>query len=161
MNEMNANAVETKEPENATAATPPKIIAVDFDGCLAVNKWPEVGEPIWKNINRLKEEQANGTKVILWTNRVGEPLEKAVSFCKEHDIHLDAVNENLPEIIEAFGGDCRKVFANEYWDDRAVLMDEEENRWASQEVEMACQREKRLRRIRMTGHMAWPAIRAL
>ena len=81
MNEMNANAVETKEPENATAATPPKIIAVDFDGCLAVNKWPEVGEPIWKNINRLKEEQANGTKVILWTNRVGEPLEKAVSFC--------------------------------------------------------------------------------
>lgn len=73
MNEMNANAVETKEPENATASTPPKIIAVDFDGCLAVNKWPEVGEPIWKNINRLKEEQANGTKVILWTNRVGEP----------------------------------------------------------------------------------------
>lgn len=142
MNEMNANAVETKEPENATAATPPKIIAVDFDGCLAVNKWPEVGEPIWKNINRLKEEQANGTKVILWTNRVGEPLEKAVGFCKEHDIHLDAVNENLPEIVEAFGGDCRKVFANEYWDDRAVLMDEEENRWASQEVEMACQREK-------------------
>ena len=96
MNEMNANAVETKEPENATASTPPKIIAVDFDGCLAVNKWPEVGEPIWKNINRLKEEQANGTKVILWTNRVGEPLEKAVGFCKEHDIHLDAVNENLP-----------------------------------------------------------------
>lgn len=45
MNEMNANAVETKEPENATASTPPKIIAVDFDGCLAVNKWPEVGEP--------------------------------------------------------------------------------------------------------------------
>ena len=86
MNEMNANAVETKEPENATASTPPKIIAVDFDGCLAVNKWPEVGEPIWKNINRLKEEQANGTKVILWTNRVGEPLEKAVGFCKEHDI---------------------------------------------------------------------------
>ena len=49
MNEMNANAVETKEPENATAATPPKIIAVDFDGCLAVNKWPEVGEPIWSS----------------------------------------------------------------------------------------------------------------
>ena len=100
-------------------------------------------------------------QVILWTNRVGEPLEKAVGFCKEHDIHLDAVNENLPEIVEAFGGDCRKVFANEYWDDRAVLMDEEENRWASQEVEMACQREKRLRRIRMTGTMAWPATRAL
>ena len=46
MNEMNANAVETKEPENATASTPPKIIAVDFDGCLAVNKWPESNSAI-------------------------------------------------------------------------------------------------------------------
>ena len=25
MNEMNANAVETKEPENATASTPPTV----------------------------------------------------------------------------------------------------------------------------------------
>lgn len=103
-----------------------KIIAVDFDGCLVVNKWPEVGAPIEKNINKLKAEQADGTKVILWTNRVGEALEKALEFCKEQGIHLDAVNENLPEIVEAFGGDCRKIFANEYWDDRAVLMSEQD-----------------------------------
>lgn len=103
-----------------------KIIAVDFDGCLVVNKWPEVGAPIEKNISKLKAEQANGAKVILWTNRVGEALEKALAFCKEQGIHLDAVNENLPEIVEAFGGDCRKVFANEYWDDRAVLMSEQD-----------------------------------
>lgn len=119
-----------------------KIIAVDFDGCLAVNKWPEIGEPILKNINKLKAEQADGAKVILWTNRVGEPLEKAVQFCKEQDIHLDAVNTNLPEIIEAFGGDCRKIFANEYWDDRAVLMTEEENDWAGREIALACQKER-------------------
>lgn len=103
-----------------------KIIAVDFDGCLVVNKWPEVGAPIEKNINKLKAEQADGAKVILWTNRVGEALEKALEFCKEQGIHLDAVNENLPEIVEAFGGDCRKIFANEYWDDRAVLMSEQD-----------------------------------
>ena len=103
-----------------------KIIAVDFDGCLVVNKWPEVGAPIEKNINKLKAEQAEGVKVILWTNRVGEALEKAVQFCKEQGIHLDAGNENLSEIIEAFGGDCRKIFANEYWDDRAVLMSEQD-----------------------------------
>lgn len=103
-----------------------KIIAVDFDGCLVVNKWPEVGAPIEKNINKLKAEQADGAKVILWTNRVGKPLDDAVNFCKEQGIHLDAVNENLPEIVEAFGGDCRKVFANEYWDDRAVLMSEQD-----------------------------------
>lgn len=39
-----------------------------------------------------------------------------------HGIIFDAVNENLPEIIEAFGGDCRKIFANEYIDDRAIPM---------------------------------------
>lgn len=41
-----------------------KIIAVDFDGCLVVNKWPEVGAPIEKNINKLKAEQADVAKVI-------------------------------------------------------------------------------------------------
>lgn len=138
MNEMNVKAVETTENKE----TRPKIIAVDFDGCLATNRFPEVGEPINKTISRLKQEQAKGAKVILWTNRVGEPLEKAVNFCKEQGIHLDAVNENLPEIIKAFGGDTRKVFANEYWDDRAVYMAEEENDWAAQEIALACQSER-------------------
>ena len=103
-----------------------KIIAVDFDGCLVVNKYPDVGEPIEKNIQKLKDEQAAGAKAILWTNRVEKYLEDALAFCELHGIIFDAVNENLPEIIEAFGGDPRKIFANEYWDDRAVLMDEKD-----------------------------------
>ena len=103
-----------------------KIIAVDFDGTLVENKWPEIGAPIEKNIAKVKAEQEAGAKIILWTNRVGEPLEKALAFCEAHGIHLDAVNKNLPEIIKAFGTDCRKIFANEYWDDRAVLMSEKD-----------------------------------
>ena len=136
MDNTNTKVIETKEN-----AKNPKIIAVDFDGCLAVNKWPEIGAPIETTIQKLKSEQANGAKVILWTNRVGEPLEKAVQFCKEQGIHLDEVNKNFPEIIEAFGGDCRKVFANEYWDDRAVYMAEEDS-WAAREVALACQSER-------------------
>lgn len=138
MDEMNVKAVETTENKKVQ----PKIIAVDFDGCLVTNKFPEIGDPINKTISRLKQEQANGAKVILWTNRRDKPLEDAVNFCKEQDIHLDAINENLPEIIEAFGGDTRKVFANEYWDDRAVYMAEEEDDWASREIALACQSEK-------------------
>ena len=72
-------------------STLPKIIAVDFDGTLFENAWPDVGAPIEKNINKLKAEQADGAKVILWTNRVGGALDKAVNFCKEHGIHLDAI----------------------------------------------------------------------
>ena len=107
-------------------STLPKIIAVDFDGTLFENAWPDVGAPIEKNINKLKAEQADGAKVILWTNRVGGALDKAVNFCKEHGIHLDAVNENLPEIVQGFGTDCRKIFANEYWDDHAVWMSKQD-----------------------------------
>lgn len=103
-----------------------KIIALDFDGCVVTNKYPEIGEPIEKNIRKLKEEQAAGAKVILWTNRRGDYLKQAVDFCNDHGIRLDAVNANLPEIIEAFGGDTRKIFANEYWDDRAVLISEQD-----------------------------------
>ena len=100
----------------------PNIIAVDFDGCLVTNRFPEVGEPIPGTIAALKREQANGTKVILWTCRRDEQLTAAVDFCAMQGIRLDAVNRNIPEIVEAFGGDTIKVFANEYWDDRAVKM---------------------------------------
>lgn len=93
---------------------------------LFENAWPDVGAPIEKNINKLKAEQADGAKVILWTNCVGGALDKAVNFCKEHGIHLDAVNENLPEIVQGFGTDCRKIFANEYWDDHAVWMSKQD-----------------------------------
>ena len=83
MDEMNVKAVETMENKEVR----PKIIAVDFDGCLATNKFPEVGDPINKTISRLKQEQANGAKVILWTNRRDKPLDDAVKFCKEQGIH--------------------------------------------------------------------------
>ena len=103
-----------------------KIIAVDFDGCLAVNKYPDVGEPIEKNIQKLKDEQKAGAKIILWSCRVGQQLEDALAFCELHEVIFDAVNENLPIITEAYGGDTRKILADEYWDDRAVLMDEKD-----------------------------------
>ena len=46
-----------------------------------------------------------------------------MAWCKEHGIIFDAVNENLPEIVKAFGGDCRKIYADEYIDDKNVLPD--------------------------------------
>ena len=99
-----------------------KIIAVDFDGCLVTNQYPDIGEPIIETISALKAEHENGAKIILWTCRRGKHLVDAVAWCVDQGIHLDAANRNLPEVIEAFGGDTRKIFTNEYWDDRAVRM---------------------------------------
>ena len=98
----------------------PKIIAVDFDGCLCENKWPEIGSPNWGAINELIRRKAEGDKVILWTCRADKMLEEAVLWCCNRGLKFDAVNDNLPENKEHFGNNCRKVFANEYWDDRAV-----------------------------------------
>jgi hydroxymethylpyrimidine pyrophosphatase-like HAD family hydrolase len=102
----------------------PKIIAVDFDGCLVTNKFPIIGDPIRPTIDALKHEQQNGAKIILWTCRRDEQVEAAARWCAENGIKLDAVNENLPEMLAFFGEDTRKVFADEYWDDRAVRMPE-------------------------------------
>lgn len=66
-----------------------KIIAVDFDGTLCENKWPEIGEPMFGTIAYLLKEKEQGAKLILWTCRVGEMLEKAVTWCAEHGLGFD------------------------------------------------------------------------
>ena len=98
-----------------------KIIAVDFDGTLCENKYPEIGEARFDVIGKLKEEIKQGARVILWTCRRGEDLMRAVYWCAHFGLYFDAVNENLKSTVEHFGGDTRKICADEYWDDRAVL----------------------------------------
>ena len=97
------------------------IYAVDFDGTLSLGaKWPAVGAPNIPLIIFLKEKKKEGARLILWTCRNGKDLEAAVEFCKENGLEFDTVNENLPELIEAYGGDTRKINADIYFDDKAV-----------------------------------------
>lgn len=101
--------------------TRPKIIAVDFDGTLIPEGcFPGTGPPNQQVLNYCKSEQAKGTKIILWTNREGEPLQTAVRWCHNHGLYLDAINDNLPESIAFLGGNSRKIYADEFIDDRAV-----------------------------------------
>ena len=104
-----------------------KIIAVDFDGTLCENKYPAFGAPRKDVINRLLKEQQAGARVILWTCRRGEDLAAAIYWSLEQGLVFDAINENLKETVEYFGSDSRKIFADEYWDDKAVLPFKKEN----------------------------------
>ena len=97
-----------------------RIIAVDFDGTLCRDCYPKIGEANEGLIRRLKELRAQGDKLILWTCRRGERLEEALFFCLARGLVFDAVNENLPETLERFGGDSRKIFADLYIDDRCA-----------------------------------------
>lgn len=40
--------------------------------------------------------------------------------CKEYGLIFNAINANLPERIEKYKNDARKIVADEYWDDRSI-----------------------------------------
>lgn len=99
-----------------------KVIAVGFDGTLCTSEWSEIGKANWPVINELKRRQAGGDRLILWTCRTGALLDRAVEWCRECGLNFNAINGNVPERIEQYGDDPRKVSADEYWDNRAVLV---------------------------------------
>lgn len=102
----------------------PKIVAVDFDGTLVSNEYPKIGNKNHRTFDDIKLFKLMGYKIILWTCRAndsqGNTLDEAVAYCKSQGLEFDAVNQNIPEVIEMFGSDTRKVYADIYIDDKAV-----------------------------------------
>lgn len=96
-----------------------QIWAIDFDGTLTTGgAWPNIGKPNVNLIELLKLAHTMGVKLILWTSREGHYLDEAVEWCKDYGLEFDAVNDNLPEIVEN-SGNPRKVIAHLFIDDRA------------------------------------------
>lgn len=95
-----------------------KIHAVDFDGTLAVTRFPEIIKPKRVVIWMCKKLKKRGDILILWTCRCGGDLDDAVRFCKAQGLEFDYINENVPENVEKFGNDSRKIFAHNYIDDK-------------------------------------------
>jgi len=97
-----------------------KIFAVDFDGTLSFGKWPETGKPNRDLFDYLIQQKTEGARIILFTCRTRDRLTEAVEYCRKYGLEFDAVNENLPELIELYGEDTRKIEADVYIDDKAV-----------------------------------------
>ena len=95
------------------------IIAVDFDGTIVEDAYPNIGKPIIFAFETLKKLQEEGHRLILWTYRCGEQLENAVKFCENNGIHFYAVNKSFPE--EQYDTDrSRKIHADLFIDDRNI-----------------------------------------
>lgn len=92
------------------------IIAVDFDGTISMAGYPNCGIPNVRLIDELKAYQRNGAKLILWTCREGQLLDDAIAFCRTQGLEFDKVNDNLDIMIEKYGGNSRKVYADYYID---------------------------------------------
>lgn len=105
-------------------------IAIDFDNCVVSDLYPEIGVSL--NAEKiLKKLVAKGHKLILWTIRSGEPLQKAVQWFKDNGIELFAVNENPDFEHDDYS---RKIYYDLCIDDRnigvpvAALFDSPRNR---------------------------------
>lgn len=100
------------------------IIAVDFDGILCDNKFPEIGEPHYNAISLVQRLIDAGYEVILWTCRVEDELKAAIEWCEHYGLHFCAINENAPSNREQFASIYntapRKIFANYYIDDHNI-----------------------------------------
>jgi len=100
-----------------------KIIAVDFDGTLCADEWPAIGSPNYGMIEFAKALAANDNKLILWSCRTGDDLQKALFWCRDHELYFEDANENLYSQKEKFGGDTRKIYADYYIDDKNANID--------------------------------------
>lgn len=99
------------------------IIAVDFDGILCENEFPDVGKPNYNMVSFVRELIDTGHEVILWTSRTGEELTAAVDWCGDRGLHFCAVNDNAPSNIakyeSLYPNGTRKVYADIYIDDHS------------------------------------------
>ena len=94
-----------------------KVIAIDFDGTIVEDRYPEIGKPKMFAFQTLKALQQKGFLLILWTCREGKSLDAAVDLCKANGVEFYAVNENYPGESKD-GVVIRKLTADLFIDDR-------------------------------------------
>lgn len=95
------------------------IIAVDFDGTIVTDAYPQIGKPQLFAFETLKRLQNDGHRLILWTYRCGNKLDEAVAFCKENGMEFYAVNNSFPS-EDYKGKESRKIAADLFIDDRNI-----------------------------------------
>ena len=94
------------------------IIAVDFDGTIVENRYPDIGKEIPFATETLKMLIHDGHRLILWTVREGKYLDEAVDWCFLHGVSFYAINKNYPEekVHNRFDY-YKKIDANYFIDD--------------------------------------------
>lgn len=92
-------------------------IAVDFDGTVVTDAYPEIGKPMPFALQTLKE-LSKKHQIIMWTCRVGHYLTDAIKVLEDAGVKIYAVNSNFPD--EEVGGShfMRKIDADMFIDDR-------------------------------------------
>ena len=99
------------------------IYAVDFDGTIVKNKYPEIGELFPHCLDVLRRLQKNGDEVILWTCRTGNELQSAIDFLENNNFIPDKINDHSEKAKKAYPDSRpRKIYADFYIDDNSYLL---------------------------------------
>ena len=96
------------------------IIAVDFDGTIVEDCYPDIGKEKRFAFMTLKALQKEGHQLILWSYRTGKALKEAVEFCRKNGVEFYAVNRSYPEEEMDESRMSRKIYADIYIDDRNI-----------------------------------------
>ena len=84
------------------------IIAIDFDGTLCIDKYPEIGVPAPYAVDTMQTLHKAGHYLIINTCREGRHLIDAINWLKEHDIPFNRVNDNHPDTAKNYEYNARK-----------------------------------------------------
>ena len=96
-------------------------LAIDFDGTICEQSFPAVGllkKDADKYIRKLAKD---GHNIIINTCRSGKYEGMAQDFLDVNNIPYHYINGNLPQLIEHYGQDCRKISADVYIDDKCLM----------------------------------------
>ncbi len=96
------------------------IIAVDFDGTIVCDCYPEIGKERTFAIETLKALIHEGHQLILWSVREGPLLQEAVEWCRERGVEFYAVNEDYPGQAKDDKFYTRKLKVDLFIDDRNI-----------------------------------------
>lgn len=96
-------------------------IAVDFDGTIVTDEYPQIGKEMPFATETLKMLIRDQHRLILWTVREGKTLDDAVNWCRERGVEFYAVNRDYPEEeIQNNNHYSRKLKADLWIDDRNI-----------------------------------------
>ena len=94
------------------------VIAIDFDGTIVTDKYPDIGY-LKRNAKKVINELFDaGHEIIINSCRQGREEREMVEFLLDNEIKFDEVNQNLCYRIEEYDNDCRKIGADVYIDDK-------------------------------------------
>lgn len=96
------------------------IIAIDFDGTIVDDKYPEIGALKPKAAEVIRALKQRGDYIIIWTCRTGDHLLQAINYLIHHNIPFDAVNAHNPDNFKLYGNAAAKVYADHYIDDKGI-----------------------------------------